>query len=429
METLSRVYDLIKKGYKPCTDSRLANEKSIFFALKGENFDGNSFAKEVLEKGAKLAVCDNPKIDNLPGIVQVPNTLDFLQNLARHHREQLTIPVIGLTGSNGKTTTKELLQAVLSKKFNTFATQGNLNNHIGVPLSILSIKEQHQIAVIEMGANHIGEIKALCSIAQPTQGLITNIGKAHLEGFGSFEGVKKAKTELYAFLAKTNGTVFVNSKNQILLECINHFKLSNVIEYNNDLLSAEADKPESNLLNLTIKANDTKSLINTQMAGEYNVENILAAICVGQFFNVSFENCLDAISEYKPSNNRSQIVNTANNTIVLDAYNANPTSMEVALINFHSTPSKRPKALILGEMLELGKYSYEEHKRIFKQASTLFRNMYTVGEEYRDICKSTNWFKDVHSLKVYLREYPLKNHFILVKGSRGVKLEEVLEEL
>ncbi len=280
-----------------------------------------------------------------------------------------------------------------------------------------------------MGANHIGEIKALCSIAQPTQGLITNIGKAHLEGFGSFEGVKKAKTELYAFLAKTNGTVFVNSKNQILLECINHFKLSNVIEYNNDLLSAEADKPESNLLNLTIKANDTKSLINTQMAGEYNVENILAAICVGQFFNVSLENCLDAISEYKPSNNRSQIVNTANNTIVLDAYNANPTSMEVALINFHSTPSKRPKALILGEMLELGKYSYEEHKRIFKQASTLFRNMYTVGEEYRDICKSTNWFKDVHSLKVYLREYPLKNHFILVKGSRGVKLEEVLEEL
>ncbi|HDP54225.1 MAG TPA: UDP-N-acetylmuramoyl-tripeptide--D-alanyl-D-alanine ligase [Bacteroidetes bacterium] len=429
METLNRVYDLIKNGYKPCTDSRLANEKSIFFALKGENFDGNLFAKEVLEKGAKLAVCDNPSIGNLPGLIHVPNTLNFLQNLARHHRKQLTIPVIGLTGSNGKTTTKELLQAVLSKNYNAFATQGNLNNHIGVPLSILSVNEQHQIAIIEMGANHIGEIEALCSIAQPTHGIITNIGKAHLEGFGSFEGVKKAKTELYAFLAKTNGTVFVNSKNQILLERINHFDLYNIIEYNNYLLNAEVDKPENNLLSLSISINNTKLRVSTQMAGEYNMENILAAICIGQFFNVTIENCLDAISEYTPSNNRSQIVNTAKNIIVLDAYNANPTSMEAALTNFYSTPSKKPKALILGEMLELGEYSHEEHKKIFTQASTLFSSIYTVGEEYRDTSKSINWFRDVHSLKMYLREYPLENHFILVKGSRGVKLEEVLEEL
>ncbi|MDD2278384.1 MAG: UDP-N-acetylmuramoyl-tripeptide--D-alanyl-D-alanine ligase [Bacteroidales bacterium] len=429
MEALAKVHSLILQGYKPCIDTRKVEGKCIFFALKGENFDGNAFAKDALAKGAYLAICDDPSLKGKLNIEYVPNTLTFLQNLAKFHRQSLNIPIVGLTGSNGKTTTKELLLKILSTQHNTFATQGNLNNHIGVPLSILSITAKHHIAVIEMGANHIGEIETLCSIAQPTHGLITNIGKAHLEGFGSFEGVKKAKSELYQFLAANKGVVFVNDKNQVLNNLIYQYNFSSIVGYNNQTISAKVLPSKNNFLNLEVDINGKKARLSTQMVGEYNIENIIAAISVGQYFGVDIESCLTAIENYVPTNSRSQIIETEHNTIVLDAYNANPSSMELALLNFNAIQHKKSKTVIIGEMLELGGYAKTEHERIYRLAKELFSKVFTVGENYRNISSSKHWFAKASDLKCHLIEEPIVNQFILLKGSRGVKLEELLDVL
>mgnify|MGYP001409948239 CR=1 FL=1 len=430
METLIKVHNLIQQGYKPCIDSREVEGNCIFFALKGENYNGNIFAEDALSKGASMAICDDPTLRGKHSIEYVPNTLIFLQDLAKKHRKSLNIPVVGLTGSNGKTTTKELILRILSVQFNAFATKGNLNNHIGVPLSILSITPQHQIAIIEMGANHIGEIEALCSIAKPTHGLITNIGKAHLEGFGSIEGVGKAKSELYQFLASNNGVVFVNEKNQILNKLLVQYNFSSIIGYNNQTINAQAIPSQGNFLNFEVVGNDKKLGLSTQMVGEYNIENIIAAISVGQYFGISIESCLHAIENYTPQNSRSQIIETEHNTIVLDAYNANPSSMEVALLNFHSIKHKNAKTVILGEMLELGEYARAEHERAYQLAKELFETVYTVGENYRNITSNPkHWFVKANDLKSHLKKEPINNQIILLKGSRGVKLEELLDVL
>ena len=430
METLIKVHNLIQQGYKPCIDSREVEGNCIFFALKGENYNGNIFAEDALSKGASMAICDDPTLRGKHNIEYVPNTLIFLQDLAKKHRKSLNIPVVGLTGSNGKTTTKELILRILSVQFNAFATKGNLNNHIGVPLSILSITPQHQIAIIEMGANHIGEIEALCSIAKPTHGLITNIGKAHLEGFGSIEGVRKAKSELYQFLASNNGVVFVNEKNQILNKLLVQYNFSSIIGYNNQTINAQAIPSQGNFLNFEVVGNDKKLGLSTQMVGEYNIENIIAAISVGQYFGISIESCLHAIENYTPQNSRSQIIETEHNTIVLDAYNANPSSMEVALLNFHSIKHKNAKTVILGEMLELGEYARAEHERAYQLAKELFETVYTVGENYRNITSNPkHWFVKANDLKSHLKKEPINNQIILLKGSRGVKLEELLDVL
>lgn len=425
-EKLGKVYNLILRGYKICTDSRSQVKNSIFFALKGDTFDGNIFAQSAIENGASLAVVDDEKLASSQNMVVVPNTLEFLQELAKHHRSKLKIPIIGLTGSNGKTTTKELIAQVLKKKFNTFFTQGNLNNHIGVPLSILSITKSHEIAIIEMGANHIGEIANLCSISQPTHGLITNIGMAHLEGFGSLEGVKTAKSELYQYLAKTNATVFVNSNNEVLLDLIKRHGNNEVVSYGtNDFKTTDVNQNKKTL-SFTFYTKNRNFQVDSQLVGNYNIENILAALCVGDYLGVNIEEGIEAIKDYSPSNSRSQLFSTSKNEIILDAYNANPSSMELALKNFASLPTTSSKLVILGEMLELGEYAQDEHKRIAKLAQDLFHEVILIGKNFQYTASNTPWFLSTIDCSEFIEKNPIKGKTILVKGSRGVKLENLI---
>ena len=351
------LYTLFKLYPKIITDSRCVENNSIFFALKGENFDGNKFAIKALESGAKYAVIDNAKFKLNDNFILVDNVLKCLQQLASFHREQFVIPLIGITGTNGKTTTKELIHTVLKRKFKTHATKGNFNNHIGVPLTLLEMPLNTEIAIIEMGANHQGEIKELCEIAKPNYGLITNIGKAHLEGFGGFEGVVKAKNELYNFI-RNYGRAFLNSDNKLLSELAENL---NSIKY--------GTKQDSDCFAEILEINPYVKLrwnnidIQSNLIGKYNFENILAAICIGNFFNVAHSNIKSAVENYIPQNNRSQIVQTKTNKILLDAYNANPTSMSLAIESFELLKSKT-KVVILGDMLELGDESIFEHKEI-----------------------------------------------------------------
>jgi UDP-N-acetylmuramoyl-tripeptide--D-alanyl-D-alanine ligase len=429
METLKEVYHLLSEGYKICTDSRSVDNLSVFIALKGEKFDGNRFAIDAINIGAKLCIVDDQKIESNPKIRIVPNSLVFLQELASYHRDRIAIPIIGLTGSNGKTTTKELIANVLRKRFNTFATSGNLNNHIGVPLSILSIGKEHEIGIIEMGANHIGEIEHLCSISKPTHGLITNIGKAHLEGFGSLEGVKKAKTELYKFIEQNEGVAFINNDNKMLNELATKYNFKNIINYGSNSIHVESIESSSTFLKLKIELNNSSYIIDTKLVGEYNIENIRAALCIGNYFGVNFLDCLNAIAEYIPSNSRSQILKTDKNTIVLDAYNANPSSMEEALRNFSNIPSDKPKAVILGEMLELGEFSNEEHTNIADLSKKLFQNTILIGESFKHTKGNLRWFANAKECATHLTLNPLENYLILLKGSRGVRLETLLDLL
>jgi UDP-N-acetylmuramoyl-tripeptide--D-alanyl-D-alanine ligase len=429
MNPIEKVYSLIKDGNPISTDSRQVSRNDIFFALKGENFDGNRYAKNALEKGASLAVVDDNALKGEPNMVIVPNTLDFLHELAILHRKSLSIPIIGLTGSNGKTTTKELITAVLQKKYKTFATKGNLNNHIGVPLSILSINQSHEIAIVEMGANHIGEIALLCTIAQPTHGLITNIGKAHLEGFGSFEGVKKAKSEIYKFLFITKGKVFLNQDNPTLVDLVAKYTFSEVVNYGEKVYKVNSDGPEQLSLTFKFENSGQSYEINSQLIGEYNIENILTSICVGQYFKVTLSETIKAIEDYTPTNSRSQLVNTKNNTVILDAYNANPSSMELALKNFSNLPTPLPKMLILGEMLELGDFAKEEHARIALMAKKTFENIIFIGMNFHGLEGSSKWFENQTKCATYLKSEAIRGHAILLKGSRGVKLEGLLKYL
>jgi len=427
MQNIEELYSIYIKHQQICTDTRKIIPDSLFFALKGESFDANSFASQALENGCAYAVIDEKKYNSGEKYILVDNVLQTLQQLAAYHRKQLKIPIIGITGTNGKTTTKELIHAVLSKKYNTCATQGNFNNHIGVPLTILSIHNDVEIAVIEMGANHQNEIKELCEISSPDFGLITNIGKAHLEGFGSIEGVIKTKKELYDSIQINKGKIFVCHDNPLLMD------ISKGIERKTYGVNAESDCRgeiiESDPL-LKIKWSNNE-VISTNLFGNYNFENVMAAICIGEYFGVDTNDIKDAIENYFPSNNRSQIIKTEKNTILMDAYNANPTSMEASIMNFKQTSFDK-KFLIIGDMRELGKESESEHKKIIKLIEdSKFENVILVGNVFNSLNKPSNFraFADVSEASIYFKENKITDFNILVKGSRGIKLEKLLEYL
>lgn len=416
--SLTEVYKLFLTSSGAQTDSRQLKKNQLFFALKGPNFDGNTYAEQAVLEGANASIVDDPKVAATnKSCYLVDNVLNTLQELAQYHRNQFDIPVVALTGSNGKTTTKELIGTVLKTRYNILATSGNLNNHIGVPLTLLQINANHRLAIIEMGANHLGEIEHLCTIAQPTHGLITNVGKAHLEGFGSEAGVLKAKTELYSFLAQTNGTVFINKEDETLLNALPD-TLS--IYYTPTAFAVIEHHPT-----LSLRYNAIE--IHTQLAGAYNVANIAAAVNIGLFFDVPLQKCIEAIEAYKPNNHRSQLLVKNNKTIVLDAYNANPSSMLAAVQAFSERNGE--KAVILGTMAELGTHEEEEHKTIVNTVKSLgIDRCYWVGNPYKNLV-SENWFSTVENLMHHFKINPLKTAQILIKGSRSVSLERLLEVL
>lgn len=430
MTTTEQLYAVFKKYPLISTDSRQIEKDSLFFALKGENFNGNTFAKTALEKGAAFAIIDEPEYVLPEQTILVSDVLQALKDLATHHRKKLGIPILGITGTNGKTTTKELIAAVLSEKFNVGYTQGNLNNHIGVPLTLLKMNTQTEFGVVEMGANHPGEIDHLCSIADPDFGIITNVGKAHLEGFGSFEGVIRTKTELYRYLQNKDGLVFYNADNPILSEQIqpNKRKLSYGTKsagFTGELLNSPPF--------VNVKANFKKGVLylNTKLIGEYNFENILAAACIGNYFEVDPLKIQSALKSYTPRNNRSQLIVKGNISIFLDAYNANPTSMSASIKSFMQTPAEI-NYLILGDMLELGDYSEFEHTNILTQLEEYSEIIvYLVGENFEKSAgnKKHNWhtFGNVQQLCDYILANPVKNGRVLIKGSRGIQLEKVMD--
>jgi len=431
MRTLDDIYKLYLKYPVITTDSRNTPKNSIFFALRGDSFDGNKFAIDAVNKGCITAIVDDPSINDSRCIL-VENTLQSLQSLARIHRRALGVKVIAITGTNGKTTTKELVNAVLSKSFKVYATKGNFNNHIGVPLTLLSLTSDIEIAIVEMGANHPGEIKQLCEIAEPDFGLITNIGKAHLEGFGSFEGVKQTKGELYNYISSNKGYVFYNTKNPILDDLINQKNLINkAIPYGIGLEYESIVYNDSNpFLAVEVKPNKQNSIvIQTSLIGNYNFENVIAAITIGFYSGIPIERIKEAIEEYLPSNSRSQLLKTQFNTVILDAYNANPSSMELAIKNFISLKSSS-KTVIVGEMLELGEYSEEEHKRIAGMVKTSnFDKVIFIGKGFESEAANCLYFCDSESCSTYLEKQPIRDSLVLLKGSRGVKLEKVLDKL
>jgi|ERR1700757_343944 len=415
------------------TDTRKIIKGCIYFALKGEKFDGNIFAEDALEQGAAYAVVDNAKVAKGEKYILVQDVLTTLQQLANHHRKQLKIPVIGITGSNGKTTTKELVHAVLSKKYNTQYTQGNLNNHIGVPLTLLTITPQHEMAVVEMGANHQLEIDMLCRNAEPDFGIITNIGKAHLEGFGGIEGVKKGKTELYRYLKEKNGTVFLHGDDAVLADLA---KENNKVTYGTNKLYDVVGKCNKNSLFVEFawrtryKATEVKGAdyIKTNLVGVYNYNNALCAACVGNYFKIEEALINDAIQNYVPTNNRSQLQKTENNSLILDYYNANPSSMQAAIENFYNMNAV-DKMLVLGDMLELGEESVTEHQAIINLLHEKKLNDYLlVGPIFSSLQKEKSFVTSKQAGE-FLQANPTKNKTILIKGSRGIALEEVVKAL
>ncbi|QKJ32166.1 UDP-N-acetylmuramoyl-tripeptide--D-alanyl-D-alanine ligase [Mucilaginibacter mali] len=435
MTTTQQLYQHYLQHPVISTDTRKIAPGGLFFALKGDKFDANTFANQAIGAGAAFAIIDNPEYQLGDQYLLVDDVLLALQDLARHHRRQLNIPFIGLTGSNGKTTTKELINAVLSQQFNTLATQGNLNNHIGVPLTVLSINNSHQVAVIEMGANHQKEIELLCSISQPSHGLITNVGRAHLEGFGGVEGVKKGKGELYDYLQNTNGVAFINGKDPVLQEMQSARTLNNKIFYgggDNPLITGEliANAP---YLALTWTNNQTQqsSNVDSQLTGEYNLDNILVAICIGTYFNLSTGQINAGVSGYQPKNNRSQLMQTASNTLVCDYYNANPSSMAVAIDNISQLKANK-KVLILGDMFELGDDSPAEHAEVIKKAMAADVNeRIFIGESFyhqKDAIHAI-FYRTAEDAITGLKADPIQNATVLIKGSRGMALERLVELL
>ena len=431
--TTEELYKIYLQHPVICTDTRKIPEGSLFFALKGENFDANTFAAQAIDAGAAYAVIDNPQYQKGTRFILVADVLTALQDLARHHRRQLNIPVVGLTGTNGKTTTKELINAVLSQRFNTLATQGNLNNHIGVPLTVLSITKEHEAAVIEMGANHIGEIALLSSIAQPSHGLITNVGKAHLEGFGSVEGVKVAKGELYDFLSANGGITFINSNNPILMgmQSARQFKAAPVFygDALDDLVSGEITENAPLLsLSWTNNTSGESYLVKTQLTGAYNLDNILAAICIGVHFKLTAREINRGIENYQPNNNRSQVVKTASNTLICDYYNANPSSMAVAIENVGKLTAEH-KALVLGDMFEMGEEAEAEHRAIIEKAlaTPVDRRIFIGKEFFNQKADTAEFYETREDAAAALRAQPVTNSTILIKGSRGMALEKLLE--
>ncbi len=414
------------------TDTRNIAPGSLFFALKGDKFDANTFAAQAIEAGAAYAIIDNPDYENGERFILVADVLAALQDLARYHRSQLSIPVIGLTGSNGKTTTKELINAVLSQHYKTYATKGNLNNHIGVPLTILAIDDTIEMAVIEMGANHQKEIELLCSIAQPSHGLITNVGKAHLEGFGGAEGVKKGKGELLDFLKAHLGVTFVNNDSQILKDMVAERGLTNVFYYGHDAGNAVSGDLLENAPFLKLQwelKNGPYFIAQSQLTGAYNLDNILAAICIGNFFGLSPDEINQGIEGYQPQNNRSQITQTTSNTLICDYYNANPSSMFVAIDNIGKLEAVH-KVLILGDMFELGEESPAEHRLVIEKAmqTPADQHIFIGHEFYKSNGKVNATFYDTAEDAIAnLKSHPIKNATILIKGSRGMALERLVD--
>ena len=417
---IEEIYKLYCKSFLVDTDTRNIRKGSLFFALKGDNFNGNIFAEEALKNGASYAIIDEEQFQTSDKLILVNNVLETLQNLASYHRKKLNLPIISLTGSNGKTTTKELINAVLSKKYKTTATVGNLNNHIGVPLTLLSMNLSTEIGIVEMGANHLKEIELLCEITEPNYGYITNFGKAHLEGFGGVEGVIKGKSEMYNFLRNSNGNAFVNKNDALQL------KQSEGIE--RILFSSE----EISFVNANpfVKVQYKNEEINSKIIGSYNYHNIAVAIKIGEYFNVSTSDIKEAIENYIPSNNRSQIIEKESNHIILDAYNANPSSMKVALENFAQIEAVI-KIVFLGDMFELGETSKKEHQQIAELATSLdFDKVYLIGKAFSTTrVKNAFIYNTFESFKNSTNCMSIQNSSILIKGSRGMALERILDLL
>lgn len=424
---ITRLYELFLKYGSVCTDTRTLQPGEIFFALRGPNFDANKLVFKALELGASFAVTDDHTFTADERIIKTSNVLLCLQSLANFHRRNSRATVIGITGSNGKTTTKELMGRVLAQNYETLFTPGNLNNHIGLPLSLLKIKETTQMAVIEMGANHQGENRKLCLIAEPDYGLVTNIGKDHLEGFGGFTGSINANSELFSYIDDKGGTLFVNRDNELLDRLsarINRFTYGSALDNNlyGELVSADP------FIHIAWEFGSMQSVVKTQLIGDYNTENVLAAVAAGCKFGVSKQNINDAIASYEPQNNRSQLIDTGRNKVIMDAYNANPSSMEAAIRNFDQIRGRR-SAFILGDMLEMGIYSQEEHANILKLLTGLdAEKVFLVGEEFGKVYVGDDWmhFNHVEALGQHLVKNPLDGYDILIKASRGIRLENVL---
>jgi UDP-N-acetylmuramoyl-tripeptide--D-alanyl-D-alanine ligase len=422
-----QLFNLFKVSTGVSTDSRSVAKGQLFFALWGDNFNGNKFAAEALSRGALCAVIDDPLFET-ENTILVDDCLFELQALAAHYRKELKVPVLAITGTNGKTTTKELLAAILSTKLKVHYTQGNLNNHIGVPLTILSAPEDTEMMIIEMGASHIGEIRTLCLIAKPDYGIITNIGTAHIEGFGSVDGVVKAKTELYEHLRKVNGIALYNDKDPLLTEKI--FKIINrAVPFSDPTGIDLLVKPIPSEINLRISVTYLHHTyeVMTNLFGSYNLENVRAAIGAGLFLGVDIKDILEAVEKYQPANNRSQIKNTESNTLICDSYNANPTSMNLALESF-SILKNEPKVIILGDMLELGDKSEEEHMKILNILhSKAPEKVFLVGPVFKKVSEKSGFkaFDNVDRLIDFLKSEPLKGKTILIKGSRGIRLEKI----
>ena len=428
---IDTLYRIFIRNPEICTDSRNVSKGSIFFALKGESFNGNQFAAQALEQGSSYAVVDEQKYVTDERYFLVDDVLFFLQQLAMFHRRHLNIPVIAITGTNGKTTTKELINSVIKKKYHIVSTYGNLNNHIGVPLSLLKIKDNTEIVIIEMGANHRGEIAKLCELALPTHGLITNIGTAHMEGFGNIETIVRTKTELHEYLDKNNGTIFFNRGNGILADHLSEISCEKILYGGISGNYSGIIKSSVPTLQLKVQIDNNSFTLKTNMFGAYNLENVLAAICIGSYFNVENKAIIDAVESFKPIDNRSQIVNTAINTLICDAYNANPTSMKMAIDDFLLMNSVK-KVLILGDMFELGKNSEKEHIKLIKYVKDKsFSRIILIGKIFSAVNQTSqiHAFIDIYGFVKWLNKNPVKSSYILIKGSRGMKLEKVIEYL
>ena len=431
MNSIKHIYQIYSQYYTVSTDSRCIEENSVFFALKGEHFDANKFALEVAQKtSVTLVVVDDKNLPDHSKFIKVDDVLATLQQVANYHRSQMKAKIIAITGTNGKTTTKELIAAVLNEKFQIIKTQGNFNNHIGLPLTLLQIRPETEIAVVEMGANHKKEIEALCRIAQPDMGLITNIGKAHLEGFGGFEGVIEAKKELYDYLLQNDKQVFVNSDNDLLM-CLSDSMKRFTYGTNNtaDVIGAVKDSNPY----LSVKWNDfeTEKTIQTHLIGAYNFENIMAAIAIGMYFEVDKTKITKAITHYAPTNNRSQEIETSDNMLIMDAYNANPTSMEKAIRNFDEMKGTK-KMVILGDMFELGIDSENEHREIVKLVDSLhFEEIFLVGKNFSNVAKEKpiKTFETTEALCAFFCSNKPREFSILIKGSRGMALEKLIPYL
>ena len=420
---IATLYTYFKECGRVTTDTRNCPEGSMFIALKGETFNGNAFAKQALEKGCRYAVVDEAQYADDPNIFLVDDCLKTLQMLAREHRRQLGTPIVGITGTNGKTTTKELIATVLQKRYNVLYTQGNLNNHIGVPLTLLNLTEEHEMAVVEMGANHPGEIRTLVNIAEPDCGLITNVGKAHLEGFGSFEGVVKTKSELYDYLrVKENAFIFLDKDNHVLCEASAGLKGIGYGLESDDLYIKGKLHACAPFLAFEWEHEGKTYDVNTHLIGAYNVKNALAAIAIGCHFEVPAEAICEALNGYIPSNNRSQLTETKDNHLIVDAYNANPTSMMAALENFRLMEVAH-KVAILGDMKELGEGSVDEHRKIVSFLEGCgFERIILVGDEFGKVNSGFEWYKNTDDLKVKISEEKISGKFVLIKGSNSMKL-------